>query len=232
MTEQVSDNKKKLISEREVAAYLRENTDFFVKHPDLLEQINLPHERGEAISLVERQVALLRERNIDMRHRLGKLLDNARENDKLFEKTKHLVLQLLEARSLQETVEALLLSFDRDFEIPFTRIVLFGDASRLPDCAAHICGVHEARESINRILAANKAICGAFPAEELEFFFPGQAAQVGSAAVVPLLHGNCFGLLAIGNSDPNHYRSSMGTLFLGYIADILNRLLPRYLVVG
>jgi uncharacterized protein YigA (DUF484 family) len=232
VTEQASENKKKSVTEKEVAAYLRDNADFFVNHRDLLEQINLPHQRGEAISLVERQVALLRERNIDMRHRLGKLLDNARENDKLFERTKQLVLQLLEARTLQESVDALLLSFDRDFEIPFTSIVLFGDASRLPECAARICGVHEVRESVGRILSANKAVCGAFPAEELQFFFPGQSEQIGSAAVVPLLHGNCFGLLAIGNGDPNHYRSSMGTLFLGYIAEVLNRLLPKHLVLS
>ncbi|MCW8195506.1 DUF484 family protein [Proteobacteria bacterium 005FR1] len=231
MTEQASENKKKTVSEKDVRAYLRENGDFFVNNPDLLEEINLPHQRGEAISLVERQVALLRERNIDMRHRLGKLLDNARENDKLFEKTKRLVLQLLEARSLQESVDALLLSFDRDFNIPFTSVVLFGDASRLPQCAARICAIHEARESIGRILGANKAACGAFPAEELQFLFPGQAEQLGSAAVVPLLHGNCYGLLAIGNSDPDYYRSSMGTLFLGYIAEVLNRLLPKYLVL-
>lgn len=230
MTEQASDNKKNAISEKAVCAYLREHSDFFAKHPGLLEDINLPHESGDAISLVERQVALLRERNIDMRHRLGKLLDNARENDKLFDKTKRLVLLLLEGRSLADLVDCVLFSFDRDFDIPYTSLILFGDESRLPECAARICGIQQAREAVGRILSANKAVCGDFPPHELAFLFPGQAEQIGSAAVVPLLHGNCFGLLAVGNSDPNYYRSSIGTLFLGYIGEVLNRLLPKYLI--
>lgn len=230
MTEQASDNKKTTVSEKAVRAYLREHKDFFVNNPELLQEINLPHESGDAISLIERQVALLRERNIDMRHRLGKLLDNARENDRIFDKTKRLILLLLEGRALPDLIDGLLLSFDRDFSIPHTSIILFGDESRLPECAARICGISEAREAVGRILTANKAICGNFSPEELQFLFPGQAEQIGSAAVVPLLHGNCFGLLAVGNSDPLYYRSSMGTLFLGYIGEVLNRLLPRYLV--
>jgi uncharacterized protein YigA (DUF484 family) len=36
-------------------------------------------------------------------------------------------------------------------------------------------------------------------------------------------------MLSIGNRDPQYYRSSMGTLFLSYIAEVLNRLLPKYL---
>jgi uncharacterized protein len=233
MTERTNDNKPAnrttALSEKDVCAYLREHRDFFVRQPSLLEDLNLPHESGEAISLVERQVALLRERNIDMRHRLGKLLDNARENDKLFDKTKRLVLLLLEGRSLQNVVDTLLLSFEHDFDIPYTSLILLEDQSRLPESAAHVRGIHEAREGVGRILTANKAICGELPAGELRFLFPGQAVQVNSAAVVPLLHGNCFGLLAVGNSDPHYYRSSMGTLFLAYIAEVLNRLLPKYL---
>jgi uncharacterized protein YigA (DUF484 family) len=36
------------------------------------------------------------------------------------------------------------------------------------------------------------------------------------------------GVLAIGSRDPQHYKSSVGTLFLSYIADVLSRLLPRF----
>lgn len=229
MTERAPDKKSK-ISDQDVCAYLREHGDFFTHNPKLLEEINLPHQRGEAVSLVERQVALLRERNIDMRHRLGKLLDNARDNDKLFDKTKRLVLQLLEGRSLADLVDTLLLSFDRDFNIEYTSLTFFGDSARLPGSAARVCALHEARESVGRILAGNKIVCGDLPETELAFLFPGQAEHIGSAAVMPLLHGNCYGLLAIGSSDANHYRSSMGTLFLGYIGEVLNRLVPRHLV--
>ena len=69
----------------QVAAFLQQNPHFFEAYPDLLSELSLPHESGGAVSLVERQIAVLRERNMDMRHRLSKLLDNARDNDKLFD---------------------------------------------------------------------------------------------------------------------------------------------------
>ena len=70
----------------QVAAYLKAHKDFFVDHESLLADITIPHETGKAVSLVERQVGVLRERNIELRERLTRLLDVARENDMLFEK--------------------------------------------------------------------------------------------------------------------------------------------------
>jgi len=214
------------VTEQQITAYLRENPDFFVKQPSLLADLRLPHESGEAISLVERQVSILRERNMDMRHRLSKLLDNARENDQLFDKTKRLVLSLLEGKNLTDTTDKLLHSFNNDFKIHHTTLLLYGSAEALPNTAARIVSVQEVREHIGTLLKGNKAMCGAFSETETQYLFGKDAEKVGSAALVPLSFGNNFGLLAIANRDPNYYRSSMGTLFLSYIAEVLNRILP------
>src|SRR6218665_179634 len=130
----------------QIAAYLRDNPDFFEQHHDLLAEISLPHESGSAVSLVERQGAILRERNIDMRHRLSKLLDNARDNDKLFDKTKRLVLSLLEGQDMGDIIDALHYSFDKDFNIHFTSVILFGNAEKVPSSQARIVTIAEARE--------------------------------------------------------------------------------------
>lgn len=213
----------------QIEAYLREHPDFFVAHPELLAELSLPHESGSAISLVERQVAILRERNMDMRHRLSKLLDNARDNDKLFDKTKRLVLNLLEGQDMGDIIDALHYSFDKDFSIHFTRVILFGSLEKVPSSQARVVTIAEAREQLGALLKNSRAVCGTLGAKELHFIFGDQAGEIGSVAAVPLLHGSVFGLLAIGNRDPHYYRSSMGTLFLGYIAEVLNRLLPKYL---
>jgi uncharacterized protein YigA (DUF484 family) len=34
-------------------------------------------------------------------------------------------------------------------------------------------------------------------------------------------------VLAIASRDPQHYKSSVGTLFLSYIAEVTGRVLPR-----
>ena len=235
MTEQtpagtdVDNDSKTSIDENQVADYLRQHPDFFVQQPGLLADLRLPHESGNAISLVERQVSVLRERNIEMRHRLSKLLDNARDNDKLFDKTKRLTLALLEGQDLGDLVDALYYSFDNDFKIHFTSLLLYGDASRLPSSQARVVRMAEARESIGNLIKSNRATCGSFSNDELSYIFGQHAGAIGSAAIVPLVHGNTFGLLAIGNRDPQYYRSSMGTLFLSYIGEVLNRVFPRHL---
>src|SRR5262245_13856598 len=90
-----------------VMRYLRDNPDFFGRHPTLLTDLSLPHDSGQAISLVERQVAILRERNIDMRRRLTHLVGAANYNDSLFEKTRRFTLHALDCESLGAVDELL-----------------------------------------------------------------------------------------------------------------------------
>ncbi|MBV2204900.1 MAG: DUF484 family protein, partial [Pseudomonas sp.] len=111
-----------------VAAYLRAHPEFFVDHDELLTELRLPHQPGAAVSLVERQVKLLRERNIEMRHRLSQLMDVARDNDRLFDKTRRLVLDLLDASSLEEVVSAVEDSLRHEFQVPYVSLILFSDA--------------------------------------------------------------------------------------------------------
>jgi len=228
MSDQKHQTAERTLTEEQVCEYLRKHGSFFNHHPDLLIEMTLPHDSGEAISLVERQVALLRERNIDLRHRLSKLLDNARANDVLFDKTRRLLLTLLESKNLTQLVDSLHFSLDRDFGIPFSSLILFGGSKQLPLSRAKILSIQEAQRQAPGLIQSNKPQCGDLPREYMTFLFGEKAASVGSAAVVPLVYGQCFGLLAVGNNDPHYYRSSMGTLFLTYIAEVLNRMVPKH----
>src|SRR5690625_5729921 len=72
-----------------VADYLKNHPGFFQARDDLLLSLELTHPHGgAAISLLERQVSILRERNMAMRERLASLVDNARRNDRLFDQTR------------------------------------------------------------------------------------------------------------------------------------------------
>ena len=225
MTDQHQDQPQHLDSET-VAAYLRLHPEFFVQHEELIPEMRIPHQPGDAVSLVERQVKLLRERNIEMRHRLSQLMDVARENDRLFDKTRRLVLDLLDASSLEEVVGAVEDSLRHEFQVPFVSLILFSD-STLP--VGRSVTSADAHQSIGGLLAGGKTICGVLRSHELEFLFGAEERdQVGSAAVVSLTHQGLHGVLAIGSPDPQHYKSSLGTLFLGYIAEVLARVLPRF----
>lgn len=219
------------ISENQVALYLKNNPGFFLKRDDLLCELKLSHPSGGAVSLLERQVSLLRERNMDMRSRLSSLLDNARDNDRLFEKTKKLVLSMLEAKNLEGLVNNFNRSLTGDFKMEFSSLIVFGSPdSYNRNSNAKVVSIDDAYSKIPGLLKNSNATCGVLRPEEFQFLFGSNASKVGSAAVVPLSNGHNLGVIAIGSPDPQYFRSSMGTLFLGYIAEVLNRVLPQFMI--
>jgi uncharacterized protein YigA (DUF484 family) len=191
-----------------VAAYLEAHPDFFVEHEDLLATMRIPHRRGDTVSLVEHQMKILRERNIEMRHRLSHLMDVARDNDRLFDKTRRLILALMDASTLEDVV-----------------MILFGDnAMPVGRWVTHA----DAQTAIGGLLTENKSVSGSLREHELDFLFgEEQRKQIGSTAVVAIAHQGVHGVLAIASRDPQHYKSSVGTLFLSYIAEVTGRVLPR-----
>jgi uncharacterized protein YigA (DUF484 family) len=226
MTDQQDSPKPLDLDSAAVVDYLRLHPEFFVDHDELIPELRIPHQRGDTISLVERQVKLLRERNIEMRHRLSQLMDVARDNDRLFDKTRRLVLDLLDAASLEEVVSTVEDSLRHQFQVPFVSLILFSDA---PLAVGRSVSSAEAHQAIGGLPAGGKTICGVLREHELNFLFgESEAKQIGSAAVVALTYQGLHGVLAIGSVDPQHYKSSLGTLFLGYIAEVLARVLPRF----
>ncbi len=215
------------VTEEQVAAYLKDNPAFFIDQDDLLAQLRIPHMRGTTISLVERQVAVLRERNIEMRNRLAHLMDVARDNDRLFEKTKRLTLEMLDAQTLDELIGVVDDSLRHAFKVPFVGLTLFSEGEL---SVGRSQTLKSAQQQISGLLAGGKAICGVLRGSELEFLFgKEQAVKIKSAAVVTLEHNGVHGVLAVGSDDQQHYSNSVDTLFLSYLADVLARLLPTML---
>ena len=60
------------VSDKEVEKFLKQHPDFFEKHTQLLTELKVPHVTGGAVSLVERQVDVLRKQN----RKLQKQLDD------------------------------------------------------------------------------------------------------------------------------------------------------------
>ena len=205
-----------------VREYLKDNDDFLQRNPDMLDYLHISHASGSAVSLVEKQVSVLRERNMDMRHRLNTLTGNARENDRLYEQTRNLVLKLLEAEDVGTLYDLFMAAMTRDFDVDHACMILWGEEEK--GCRTE--SLDRAQAEIGPLLRSRKAVSGTLRAEELKFLFP-EGGDVGSAALMPLSGGEQLGLIAVGSSDANRYHSGVGTLFLGHIAEVIVRLLPR-----
>lgn len=232
MTDSTARKKADELTPEQVADYLRAHPDFFLGQDELLRSLTLPHESGRAISLVERQVHLFRAQRDTLRRELVELVSIARHNDRLFEKSKRLLLQVIEARSLSEAAAAIDDSIRGDFGLDAAAVLLFMDAPAAGTCqgALRVVSPDGARARLGRLLDSERAVCGQFRDEERAFLFPDRQDPVASVALVPLRHQGLIGVFAVGSCQPGYFDQSMGSLFLTYISDTLSRLLPPMLL--
>ena len=88
-------SQKNQLNEKEVEIYLEEHPDFFINKNQLLSSLHLPHSKKGSISLVEKQMTLLREENRQQRDALNEFIITATENDALTSKIQSLTIQLI-----------------------------------------------------------------------------------------------------------------------------------------
>ena len=100
----------------DVEEFLRAHPNFLQDRPGLLAVLNLPHGGEGAVSLVERQVSVLRQRNIVSRQQINSLSDIGRENDRLLEATRRTVLALLAGTNRQELAQIWLVQVTNTFK--------------------------------------------------------------------------------------------------------------------
>jgi hypothetical protein len=213
-----------------VRGYLRDNPDFFTQHSDLLAELTLPHSQSGAISLVEKQVAVLRERDKASRVKLDEFIKAAKHNDDIFKKCQFMVLGLIEATDQETFLKNLEKGFKRDFKASAYSLLIFGDQPRQINHFTSVVSKAAAKEYVASLIRSTKPTLGALRPSEQDFLFRHQSEKVKSAVVLSVREGReQIALLAIGNSDPNYFQPGMGTMFVHFIADVLSRLIPRFI---
>ena len=214
----------------QVERYLMEHPDFFVGREALLTALQLPQPGGKVVSLAERQLSALRERNDALAAQLQDLVACAKQNDQLFDRTQKMTREICAAACLEDLVERVNRLLREDFAVDVSSLTLFvDDHCTPPGIEARTVSLPDARRAISGILNSTGAVCGSLRPTELSFLFEERAQRVGSAAVAPLVNGEIVGVLALGSYDPDHYRTGMGTLFLTHVGGILGAVLPRHL---
>lgn len=221
------------LSEQAIHDYLAAHSDFFERHPKLLSSLHLPHASGGAVSLVERLVSVLRQKDLKLERQLKELIEVARANDLLSAKIHEFSLQLLAAGSLDRTVavveEAMRSGFDADQSV----LVLFGDANSFDDIrAGRFFRVIEkddpALSPFSTFLNGSSARCGKIRDSQRAFLFRDDAEEIGSAALVPLGDGSEIGFMAVGSVDSDRFHPGMRIDFLSRIGELVTGSLQRF----
>ncbi len=221
------------LSEQSIHDFLVEHPDFFERHKTLLSSLQLPHVTGGAVSLVERQVSVLRQKDLKLEKQLRELIEVARANDLLAAKIHELTMQLLAATSLQATIEAVEEGMRSGFGADQAVLILFGDPDAFTDIRAGRFFRVTEREAdelgpFRTFLTGRTARCGRIRDTQREFLFRGDADEIGSAALVPLGDGADIGFLAIGSGDAERFHPGMSIDFLTRVGELVAGALKRY----
>jgi uncharacterized protein YigA (DUF484 family) len=212
------------LSEDSISDYLKRHPDFFERHGSLVLGLKLPHRAGGAsISLVERQVSMLRQRNAQLERQLKDLVAVAKQNDALVEKIHQLCLKLMRAPNLGLRLEQLETGLREDFAAERAVLVLFPAA---PDAAVREGFVRRhGTDDVDvrpfaTFLRAAKPRCGPLR-DRQKNIFDRDADAISSAAFVPLGPESRLGFLIIGSRDPDHFHPGKRMDFLARLGEVL-----------
>jgi uncharacterized protein YigA (DUF484 family) len=214
------------LTEHEVADYLRAHPAFFERHQPLLLRLKLPHETGAAtISLVERQVAMLRQRNGELEHQLKELVVVAKANNTLVDNIHSLAIKLLRSTSTEELIDQLELSLREDFGAERAVLILFEEEAR-PDFTGrnfvkYFARTDDALKPFVTFLKSGRPRCGSLRDRQKELLFDREADSVVSAAMVPLGTGPIHGFLTIGSKDANFFHPGQRVDFLARLGELV-----------
>ncbi|MCP3851574.1 MAG: DUF484 family protein [Gammaproteobacteria bacterium] len=213
------------VSQEQIAAdYLSSHPDFFEHHSALLTSMEIAHSSGSAVSLIERQVALLRGQNAQHKKQLSELVEIATENEQSNQRMHKLTLSLIGCEGIDACEVALDEILCDEFSVDATALKLFVDP--VDEQPEHLFVSTETTlgQELDKLLNTRKPMCGFFKQLPLEALFDEKSASISSVAVLPLYveKNNCFGALVLGSQNVRRFNADMGTLFLERLSEILS----------
>ncbi|MGH8283934.1 MAG: DUF484 family protein [Gammaproteobacteria bacterium] len=209
--------------EQSVTDYLITHPDFFEDHTDVLAKLKVPHPSGHAVSLIERQVEVLRQQHRQMERKLVDLIEVARSNDALIERIHRLAVALLESHALAERLYSVQEELRNRFGADEVSLFLISDQPTNTDAgpARWLKPDDDGLEQFREFLKAGKPYVGRLRAPQLEFLFGEQAERIASTALMPLGNKGSLGILAVGSHEADRFGPTLGTAFLARIGELL-----------
>jgi uncharacterized protein YigA (DUF484 family) len=216
-----------LLTPDQVAEFLKQNPGFFENHVEILMDLQIPHPHGgRAVSIGERQLVAVREKSRLVEDKLRELIQFGEENDAASAKVQRLACRLIEATSLDATLDTLYLDLLDHFAVPHVAVRLWNVAEENPDTKEFAPVAPEMRQFVSQMAAP---YCGHHAVYESQVWFGEAASHLKSFAMLALKRDDLhFGAVALGSEDPKRFFPEMGTLYLQRIGELLSHALWRY----
>jgi hypothetical protein len=247
---------KKLTSEQralgshEVLSYLRTNPNFFIENEEILRVVNLPHQSGQAISLVERQISVLRNYSKTADERFSELITNATNNDQLFQLIRSLVLQILQSDRISLIPKLVKSQFENIENIDACSVILTNFSLKSSNDNLRVVSTDSLKANFSDIFRLKKTFCGAITHEKKTYLFDETNSsenlirndiqkaksksndaivkKIQSTAICPIIHNNeILGLIACGSKAENHFSPTQETIFIDFIGEVIGAVLTK-----
>jgi len=209
--------------------FISEHPDVLANDAELMSMLNVPHECGGVVSLVEHQVAVLKDDNKRLRRKLRELVDNATRNQERVQRLLDLSLDLLECSRLSDVAIKLYSALRDDFDVDVARVRLFGETNATSGGLVFVSRESQAHVLFESLLRTGEPVCGRLKSSQLQFLFGDQVSSIGSSALLPLGPAGSLGLLAIGSHDPQRFHPAQGTEFLRKLGGLVTRAVATHL---
>jgi uncharacterized protein len=220
-----------LVDEQQVIDFLIANPDFFLKNTYLLADMDIRHETGSAVSLIERQISLLRERNAHFENKLNEMVDAVHDNQRLNTSLQRLAINLFMVDGLDDIIATIDDEIRNNLSTDFFSIRLITEDESLveqqPERYLHIDD--EGLEDLRITIDEKRIQCGRFTTEQAKLFFEKDFEKLGSGAVVPVADAETYGLIGLGSHDEQHYHPGMGVDFLQQLSSLISASIKPHL---
>jgi uncharacterized protein len=218
-----------VLAEADITGWLHANPDFFQRNPELLASLKLPHASGAAVSLVERQIEVLRDKTHSADSRLAELVSIARANEQLAAKVHRFTRRLMRAATRREILTQIERGMREDFDVSQTVLLLFGSSGVNDDLrfARPIEPTDPNLTGFENLLANNRPRCGQIRDSQRDFIFGPDSGSIGSVALVPLAGDAPLGLLVLGSLSRDRFHPGMSTDFLTALSEMIGDALAR-----
>jgi len=212
----------------EVARYLQDNPQFFEEHADLMSHMVIPHPHGgRTISITERQMLSLRDKNKQLEGKMGELLQFGEENDSISEKMHRLGVAMIAAASFQSVLHTLNFHLRDDFSIPHVALRLWGQPANTEEWP-EFAEVSEELQVFAETLS--QPYCGSTSGFETSSWFGDASKHVRSQALIAMRNGGgTIGMIALGSEEAQRFYAGMGTLYLERLGEMASAALARVL---
>ena len=216
----------KSLKPEEVINFLKENPDFFIDYPDAIEHLEIKHESGEALSLIEKQVEFIKSKNLATSTQLKDFILNAKANELLFEKVRKLISIILSTEDFEGLLTSTESFFINELGTEKCKLLFFTQEELYRVSAERIIEPEIATQTFSKIFKEVDIFLGKLPNEIASLTFGAQA-DIKEAVIGKLLSEKIAGILILGSSVEEKYTPDQDTLFLNFILEVLSHQMDR-----